>query len=97
MTREDILKKVEDSRDTIRKFGVRHLGIFGSSARGEQLGDSDIDFLVEFDRASFDNYFDLKFFLEDLLGRKVGLVIRDTIKPRIRAAILEEAVYVQGL
>jgi len=73
------------------------LGIFGSYARGEQTEASDMDFLVEFERATFDNYFDLKFFLEDLFGRKVDLVFKDTIKPRIRSTILEETVYAQGL
>ena len=97
MTRDEILRKLEENRETIRGFDVRSLGIFGSYAREEQSEASDMDFLVEFDRATFDNYFDLKFFLEDLFGRKVDLVIKDTIKPRIRSTILEETVYAQGL
>jgi uncharacterized protein len=56
-----------------------------------------MDFLVEFESATFDNYFDLKFFLERLFDRPVDLVIADTIKPRIRSAILEETVYAPGL
>ncbi len=97
MTREGILKQLEDHRDIIRGFGVLRLGIFGSYARGDAREGSDMDFLVEFERATFDNYFDLKFFLEDLFGRKVDLVIEDTIKPRIRSTILEETVYAEGL
>jgi predicted nucleotidyltransferase len=96
MTRDEILKKLEEHRERIRGFGVRELGIFGSYARGEQTEGSDMDFLVEFERATFHNYFDLKFFLEDLFGRKVDLVIKDTIKPRIRSTIPEETVYAQG-
>jgi hypothetical protein len=97
MTKEEILKKLEDHRDTIRGFGVRRLGIFGSYARGEQNEGSDMDFLVEFESATFDNYFDLKFFLERLFGCDVDLVIEDTIKPRIRSTILGEAVYAERL
>ncbi len=97
MNREEILRKLAENRETIRGFGVRRLGIFGSYARGEQGKTSDMDFLVEFEQATFDNYFDLKFFLEDLFGREVDLVIEDTIKPRIRATILEETVYAEGL
>jgi uncharacterized protein len=93
----EILDKLEENDETIRGFGVRRLGIFGSYARGEQSEASDMDFLVEFELATFDNYFDLKFFLEDLLGRKVDLVFKDTIKPKIRSTILEETVYAQGL
>jgi len=97
MSREEILMKLQENRETIRRFGVRRLGIFGSYARDEQTEASDMDFLVEFERATFDNYFDLKFFLQDLFGRPVDLVIADTIKPRIRSTILEETVYAQGL
>jgi len=41
---------------------------------------------------SFSGYMDLKFFLEDLFGRPVDLVLADGIKPRLRKAILQEAV-----
>jgi predicted nucleotidyltransferase len=97
MSRDEILKTLEENRETIRGFGVRRLGIFGSYARGEQKENSDMDFLVEFDNPTFDNFFDLKFFLEGLFGRPVDLVISDTVKPRIRAGVLEETVYAQGL
>lgn len=97
MTGHEILRKLEENRDAILGFGVRRLGIFGSYARGEQSEAGDMDFLVEFERATFDNYFDLKFFLEGLFGRKVDLVIKDNIKPRIRSTILKETVYDQGL
>jgi len=40
---------------------------------------------------------DLKFFLEDLFGRRVDLVIADAVKPRLRKPILEETVYAEGL
>ncbi len=97
MRAEEVLRQLEENRSKIRGFGVRRLGIFGSHARGEATESSDMDFLVEFDRATFDNYFDLKFFLEDLFGCTVDLVIEDTIKPRIRSAILEETIYASGL
>lgn len=97
MNREEILSKLEENREIIRSFGVLRLGIFGSYARGEQQEASDMDFLVEFESATFDNYFDLKFFLERLFGRPVDLVISDTIKPRIRSSILDETVYAPGL
>jgi len=95
--RDEILKKLEKNAETIRGFGVRRLGIFGSHARCDQTPSSDIDFLVEFSEATFDNYFDLKFFLEDLFECPADLVIADVIKPRIRPYILQETVYATGL
>lgn len=95
--RESVLKALEANRDAIRQFGVRRLGLFGSSARGDAGESSDLDFVVEFDRKSFDAYMDLKAFLEHLFGCRVDLVLRDAIKPRLRTAILESALYAPGL
>jgi predicted nucleotidyltransferase len=97
MTLEEILKELKHHRDTIRGFGVRRLGIFGSYARDEPSVASDMDFLVEFEKKTFDNYMDLKFFLEDLFECSVDLVIADAVKPRLRKPIFEETVYAEGL
>jgi hypothetical protein len=97
MTCGDILKKLEANRETIRGFGVRRLGVFGSYARGEQREASDMDFLVEFEDATLQNYLDLKDFLEQLFGCSVDLVFSDTVKPRLKPIIFNEVVYAEGL
>ena len=94
---EHILDVLEENRDTIRGFGVRRLGVFGSCARGEATASSDLDFVVELETKSFDAYMDLKFFLEDMFDCSVDLVLEDTIKPRLRPYIMEELVDVPGL
>ncbi len=95
--REDVLKRLQGHQQVMRRLGVRRLGLFGSAARGESRPDSDLDFLVELERNSFDNYMDLKLFLEDLFQCRVDLVMADTIKPRLREGILKETEYVPGL
>jgi hypothetical protein len=77
------------------KYGIVRIGLFGSYIRGEASPTSDIDIIVTFDenRETFDNYMDLKFFLEDYFNKHVDLVIEDTIKSRIKKKILQEAVY----
>ena len=95
--RDEVLRILEENRNNLRRFGVIRLGLFGSVARGEQTGGSDLDFVVEFETKSFDSYMDLKAFLEQLFGVKVDLVLSDVIKPRIRQAILSETVYAPGL
>lgn len=78
-----------------RAFGVARIGIFGSFARDEANPASGVDILVEFREGeeTFDNLMDLKFYLEELLGRRADLVIADTLKPRIRDSVLKEVVY----
>jgi hypothetical protein len=95
--RETILKVLEENRDIIRSYGVKRLGLFGSCARGECNEVSDLDFVVEFEKKSFDAYMDLKLFLEKLFDCQVDLVISDSIKPRLRSTILGEAVHAPGL
>ena len=90
-----ILKKIEEKIDVIRCYGVKRIGVFGSYASGKQKPDSDIDVLVEFEKGkkTFDNYMELKFFLEGLLKSKVDLVIYESIKPELKPYILKSVKY----
>ena len=92
MNRNDILEKIRAHRETFKRLGVKRLALFGSYARNQAHSASDLDFLVEFEKKSFDVYFELKDFLENLFERKVDLVLPDAIKPRLKAAILNELV-----
>lgn len=72
------------------------MGIFGSYVRGEQSEESDVDILVEFEEGykNFDNYMELKFYLEELLKIKIDLIIESALKPKLRFHILQEVIYV---
>ena len=76
-------------------FGVKQIGIFGSFLHETQTPSSDIDLLVEFEagKESFRNFMNLKFYLEDQFGRKVDLIIKETLKAAIKDQVLEEVVY----
>lgn len=95
LTKNDVTKAIQDNIEEIKKYGVKRIGIFGSFARTTQNNKSDIDILVEFEKGEkiFDNYMELKFCLERLLHRKVDLVIKDAVKPRIKQAVLREVAY----
>ena len=97
MSRDEILRILTSNAPGLRRLGAVSLSLFGSYARGEERQDSDIDLLVELDEKRFDRYMDLKFFLEELLGNRVDLVLQDALKPRIRPRILAEAVRAPGL
>ena len=93
----EILALLERNGEAIRGYGVRRLGLFGSAAHGAAREQSDLDFVVEFERRSFDAYMDLKAYLEELLGCRVDLVVAEAIKPRLRDRILGEALHAPGL
>lgn len=95
MRRNEILEILHEHKTQLKQFGVKSLALFGSFARDEAREDSDVDMLVEFETPpTFSAYMDLKFYLEDLLGRPVDLGTPDTLKPRIRARVLQEAIRV---
>jgi len=92
----DALALLREHEPEIKKrFGVATIGLFGSFVRGEERSDSDVDVLVMFKRGqeTFDHYMDCKFYLEDLFQRKVDLVMKKSIKKRLKPYILSEVVY----
>lgn len=95
LTKSDVTRTIQRNIEEIRGYGVKRIGIFGSFARATQNNKSDIDILVEFEEGEkiFDNYMGLKFCLETLLRRKVDLVIKDAVKPRIKQTVLKEVSY----
>lgn len=95
--KNQIISRLQEQREFLHKSGVRRIGLFGSAVRGEDRDDSDLDFLVEMEKSTFDGYMDVKFRLEELFQRRVDLVLANSIKPRLRQRILAETVYAPGL
>ena len=81
---DEVMNLMNENIDSINKFHIKKIGVFGSFARGEQTIDSDVDILVEFkeNQETFDNYMDLKFYLEDLFKCEIckGSLILKSIR-----------------
>jgi predicted nucleotidyltransferase len=76
-----------------RRFHVEYLGLFGSHVQGTPRKNSDLDILVEFSETpSLFEFIELEGYLSDLLGIKVDLVMKGTLKPLIGRRILSEVV-----
>jgi len=75
------------------KFHVQYLGLFGSYVQGTPRRDSDLDVLVEFvEEPSLFEFIELEDHLSSLVGVKVDLVMKGTLKPLIGRQILSEVV-----
>lgn len=94
-------KELAGCLDKIRKdmpllkerYKVASLGVFGSYVHGEQHEGSDLDLLVEFDKApSLIKFIEMENYLSDLVGVTIDLVMKDALKPAIGRRILEEVV-----
>ena len=95
MRRETVIEAVSSHAKDLARFDVRSLSLFGSVARDKASEESDVDMLVSFaGAATFDHYMGLKFFLEDLLGRRVDLVTDRALRQELRSRIEREASHV---
>jgi predicted nucleotidyltransferase len=92
---DSVYSILREHRSTLReRYGVQSLGVFGSWVRGAQTQRSDMDILVEIDdqALSLFQFVELREYLRDLLGVRVDLVERSTLKPYIGQRILQEVV-----
>ena len=94
----EVMNLMQQHMDSINKFHIKKIGVFGSFVRGEQTTESDVDVLVEFEenQETLDNYMDLKFYLEDLFNRRVDIVISNVIKEALKKSIVESVRYAKG-
>ncbi len=95
MTKTFILDFLSSHKDELaQKYGVTKIGLFGSYARDEQTELSDIDIAVEIESQNkFRSFFNLKYFLEDNLHKKIDLGIESALKPIAKKYIEKEILY----
>lgn len=76
-----------------KEFNVKTIEIFGSYTKNVQTEKSDIDILITYTTApSLIKFISLENYLSNLLQTKVDLIMKNSIKPRLRKNILSESV-----
>ena len=75
---------------------VKKAWVFGSSSRGEEKEDSDIDIMVVLDETQTVGlkFFAMLFDLKELLGREVDLVTEDSLLPFARESANKDKILV---
>lgn len=93
---EAILQTLRAHMPELRqRYGVRSLGVFGSYVHGRPSKRSDLDILVEFEWVpTLWQLSALQRHLSALVGIKVDLVLKRTLKPAIGRVILAEVIEV---
>ena len=93
-TKKDIGAELAALEKPLRERGIASLALFGSTVRGQERADSDIDVLVDIDPKTSFSLIDLvsvKLFLENRLGREVDVVTRRGIESAMRDSVVSEA------
>ena len=97
MQRDQIAEKLKEMKESLDRFQVTEVFLFGSASRDEANETSDIDLLIEFAANSRIGLFDmarLQKTIQDAFHCKVDLVTRDALYPALRDKILTEAIHV---
>ena len=94
-TKQDAMRVIKTHGRAIRSLGVKRLGLFGSLVT--QKPENDLDLLVDFVplKKTSHNFFELSVLLEQILGRRIELVTRQSLSPILGPYILNEVEDVQ--
>ena len=91
LSRQGILRALRRNDELLQKHTVRRIALFGSYVTGRQNRKSDLDFLVDFERPTCDNFLGLSKDLERLFGRKVDILMPQGLES-IRVKSIAESI-----
>ena len=91
---DEFAKKIASLKSLLHeRYAVSKIEVFGSYVRGEQHKNSDLDILVEYDKAvDLLDLVSLEMYLGEQLGVRVDVVPKRSIRPELRAEIINEAI-----
>jgi predicted nucleotidyltransferase len=96
MERDEAISRLQQHEADLKRLGVEHLYMFGSTARGEASQDSDVDLFFDYQKGKLGVYelMDVKEYASGILGRKTDIMTRDSLHKTVREAIEATAVRV---
>jgi predicted nucleotidyltransferase len=96
MERSATIAKLKEHEAELKRLGVEHLYLFGSTARGEAREDSDVDLFFDYQRGKLGLFelMDVKDAAAKILGRKTDIMTRDSLHRTLRRRIEASAVQV---
>ena len=96
MQRDEAIEKLKQHEAELRRLGVQHLYLFGSTARGEVREDSDIALFFDYERGKFGVFklMDVKELTSCILGHKADITTRDSLHRLLRSRIEASALQV---
>ena len=97
MRRDEVIARLKHTEPALRQIGVEALYLFGSHARDEARGDSDVDVFVDpasDERFGFLQFMDAYETIRKTVGDnvEVGYSTRDGLSPYIRPMVESEAI-----
>jgi uncharacterized protein len=96
MDRSEAISLLQRHEADLKRLGMEHLFIFGSTARGDVREDSDVDLFFDYEKGKIGLYelMDVKDYAAAILGRKTDIMTRDSLHRTLREGIEATAVRV---
>lgn len=97
MNKQTVTRRLNTVKHQLLEYGVTRLGLFGSTVRGENTKDSDIDILLDFEdhKETYINFITVCNILQSQFKRsKLDIVTYKGLSPYIGKTILNEVEYV---
>jgi predicted nucleotidyltransferase len=94
LTRSEAIARLCLHQAELQRLGVRRLFLFGSTARDEARGNSDVDLFFDYERGKFGVFelMDVKDRVAEILARPADVMTRDSLHKTLRQQIEAEAV-----
>ncbi len=94
MERSEAIARLREHEAELKQLGVRHLYLFGSTARGDAREDSDVDLFFDYEegKLGLSELMDVKDAAARILDRKTDIMTRDSIHRALRERIEATAV-----
>ena len=89
MKRDEAISRLQQHEADLKRLGVGHLYLFGSTARGEARDDSDVDLFFDYEKGKLGLFelMDVKEYAAGILGRKTDIMTRDSLHKMLREKI----------
>ena len=96
MKRDEAINRLLQHEADLKRLGVEHLYMFGSTARGEAREESDVDLFFDYEKGKLGLFelMDVKEYAAKILGCKADIMTRDSLHKTLRRTIEATAVRV---
>jgi uncharacterized protein len=96
MERGEVIAKLKQHEVELKRLGVEHLYLFGSTARADAREDSDVDLFFDHPEGSlgFFALMDVKETAARIRGRKTDIMTRRSLHPVLRKGIAASALQI---
>ncbi|MGA8498225.1 MAG: nucleotidyltransferase domain-containing protein [Xanthobacteraceae bacterium] len=96
MKRDDAIARLKEHEAELRRLGVEHLYLFGSTARDAAREDSDVDLFFDHRRGELGLFrlMDVRDAATRILGRRTDIMTRASLHPVLRSQIAASALQV---